>query len=200
MRSPLIALPVKPFGVAKRRLSPVLDARQRSRLGREVAARTIGAAQATGAVVAVVTGDAGVRLWARDLGVATIDDRRESLDVAGSVAVAAANRQGRPWIVAHADLPLVAASDFVAIIEALERADVVIAPSYDGGTSVLAGTAGFAFRYGRGSFRRHLGTAQQPIAVVVRLGLALDLDGPSDLAAAAHHPRGCWLSEYLSVM
>lgn len=197
MQQPLIALPIKPFGVAKRRLSPVLDARHRSLLGRRVAERTVAAARATGARVAVITGDPGVREWAHALGVVTVTDPMEGLDAAARIAVATARLEQRPWIVAHADLPLVVDDDFLAIIESLSGAASVIAPSYDGGTSVFAGTGDQGFRYGPGSFRRHVELARKPIQVLVRLGLALDLDEPSDLAAARQHPRGRWLDRYL---
>ena len=56
----LAAIPIKPFGVAKRRLSTRLDAPARSRLGKAVAARTAAAATDAGALVAIVTGDADV--------------------------------------------------------------------------------------------------------------------------------------------
>ena len=68
----MIAIPVKPFGVAKQRLSPVLDPSQRRRLGKAVAARVIATALDTGSTVAVVTGDGGVADWARRLGASTI--------------------------------------------------------------------------------------------------------------------------------
>ena len=53
----LAAIPIKPFGVAKARLAPVLGQAERSRLGRAIAARTAGLAAAAGAEVVVVTAD-----------------------------------------------------------------------------------------------------------------------------------------------
>jgi 2-phospho-L-lactate guanylyltransferase len=192
---PLVAIPVKPFGVAKRRLSPVLDAKRRSVLGREVAARTVAAARATGVPVAVVTADAGVEGWARSQGADVITDPGLGLSAAARAAVAAAG--SRPWIILHADLPLIAPSDLAPVIAGLEDARSIIAPSYDGGTSVLAGFGAFRFRYGPASFRRHLALARPSPTVVVRAGLAIDLDGPSDLATASRHPRGVWLADFL---
>ncbi|NOY56553.1 MAG: 2-phospho-L-lactate guanylyltransferase [Actinobacteria bacterium] len=195
MPRPLIAVPVKPFGVAKRRLATVMDAPTRSIVGRRIAARTLEAARQTGASVVVVAGDRGVRQWAGALGFASIPELEPGLTGAARAAVDAAAFDTCPWIIAHADLPLVEVDDFHAVIGALEEADVVIAPSYNGGTTVVAGTLGsFDFRYGEGSFRRHLGVASRKrLRIVVRLGLGLDLDGPSDLESAIRHPRGAWL-------
>jgi 2-phospho-L-lactate guanylyltransferase len=193
MDKPLIAIPVKPFGVAKRRLAGVLDAAERSRLGREVASRTIAAAQRTGAHVAVVTADRGVAAWARSQGTSVIVDPGSGLDNAALAAVEAAH--GVPWVIVHADLPLVAPADMVTALDALETDGSVIAPSYNGGTSVLGGRGAFTFRYGPGSFHRHLAQAPQ-MTVLTTIGLAIDLDAPSDLEAAKRHALGSWLSEF----
>jgi len=195
MPRPLIAVPVKPFGVAKHRLATVMDAPTRSIIGRRIAARTLETARQAGADVVVVAGDQGVRRWAAALGFAGIPELEPGLAGAARSAVDTAALDTRPWIVAHADLPLVEVDDFRAVIGALEEAEVVIAPSYNGGTTVVGGTTGaFDFRYGEGSFRRHLGVAsRRRVRIVVRLGLALDLDDPSDLESAIRHPRGAWL-------
>ncbi len=195
MLRPLVAIPIKPFGVAKGRLAPMMDARTRSIVGRQVAARTLEAARQSGARTVVATGDDGVRVWASDLGFPSIDEREHSLAGAAHAAVATAAAAGVPWIVVHADLPLIHANDLRLVIDALATADIVLAPSYDGGTTVVAGvTTSFDFSYGNGSFRRHLAAAAGlRTKIVVTLGLALDLDRPSDLRAAMSHPRGAWL-------
>ena len=192
---PLVAIPVKPFGVAKRRLSPVLDARRRSVLGREVAARTVAAARATGAPVAVVTADPGVGTWARSQGVGVISDPGQGLNAAARAVVETA--ADRPWIILHADLPLITPGDLELVLAGLADTGSIIAPSYDGGTSALAGLGGFPFRYGPGSFRRHLALARPAPNIVVRVGFAIDLDEPKDLVAASRHPRGVWLADFL---
>lgn len=194
MNNPLVVIPVKPFGVAKRRLAGVLDAPHRSRLGREVASRTIDAARASGAGVAIVTADPGVAEWARRQDAAVVSDPGLGLDEAARAAVEAA--QGRPWVVLHADLPLIAPADVAAVLAALETNGSVIAPSYDGGTSALGGSGSFSFRYGPGSFHRHFAAAPR-MQVVARVGLAIDLDAPSDLEAARRHRRGSWLAEFV---
>ena len=182
-----IAIPVKPFGVAKARLRPVLNARQRSVLGKAIAAHTVAEAQATGARVAVVTGDPGVTEWARWLGVDVVDESIEDgtgLNGAATAATTEAQRIGSDWMILHADLPHLSRSDLNAAIARFTPGGYVLSPSYDGGTTLLMGTGPFRFRYGPGSFHHHLRAAGEGAEVVVRTGLGLDLDTPDDLEAA----------------
>ena len=187
-----MGVPVKPFGVAKARLGPVLDARSRSVVGRAVAARTAAAAERSGCTVAVVTGDPGVARWARRLGYEVVDETAggPGLDgAARSVALEAA-RRGMRWAIVHADLPLATSEDLSAVFVTAPA----IAPSRDGGTNVIVGAGtGFPFSYGPGSFHRHLAAAPGA-RVVTRPGLALDLDTPGDLARARRAAAGAWLS------
>ncbi|NNC91794.1 MAG: 2-phospho-L-lactate guanylyltransferase [Acidimicrobiia bacterium] len=185
----LITIPVKPFGVAKNRLRPALDAPRRSHLGKTIAARTAMEAQATGARVAIVTGDAGVADWAKDLDFDVVREAPEygsGLNGAAASAVAAAGRNGSEWLVLHADLPLISRVDIEAAISRHRPGCYVIAPSYDGGTGLLMGSGVFPFSYGPGSFHRHLRATNGAADVVVRAGLALDLDTPRDLTAACN--------------
>jgi len=182
-----IAIPVKPFGVAKARLRPVLNARQRSVLGKAIAAHTVGVARATGARVAVVTGDPGVAEWARGLGVELVGESSEygtGLNGAATAATAEAQRIGSDWMILHADLPHLSRSDLDQAIDQFIPGRYVLSPSYDGGTTLLMGTGPFPFHYGPGSFHHHLRAAGDGAEVLVRTGLALDLDTPNDLEAA----------------
>lgn len=191
-------IPVKPFGVAKRRLYPLLDAGTRTRLGRDMARRTAEAAGAAGAHAAIVTGDDGVARWARGLGFDVVREPAPGLDNAAAATVDAAVARGLAWAVIHADLPLVQPSDLEEVFAAA-AAGMVLAPARDGGTNVLAGNvAEFRFGYGPASFHRHLRRcAGMPVTVVVRTGSAVDVDRPADFTAAAAHRRGAWLREYL---
>ncbi len=174
----LVGVPIKPFGVAKRRLAPAVDAATRSLLGRAIAADTLSAVAASGALPVVVTGDAGVASWARAAGWEVIGERPGSgLDGAAAAVVAASPRS---WAVLHADLPLVGPADLAAAWEV--DAPTVLAPSRDGGTNLFVGSRPMRFAYGPGSFTRHFAGAPGA-TVVVRPGLALDLDTPADLAA-----------------
>ncbi len=178
-----VGIPIKAFGVAKARLAPVLGPAERARLGKAVAARTIGVATVAGRVV-VVTGDADVAGWARGFGVDVVDEGPGGLDgAAGSFVEGAPG----PWAVLHADLPLLTEADLTHAMAAAGRTGWAIAPSSDGGTSLVVGEGPFPFAYGPGSFHRHL-AARPDAAVVVRRGLAVDLDTPADLAAVRNGP------------
>ena len=192
----LAAIPIKPFGVAKARLSGQLDARRRSRLGKAVAARTAAAATDAGALVAIVTGDPDVALWARSNGYLTIDERTSSqsgLNGAAEAAVFEANRRQRCWAIVHADLPLVTPAALTPVFAAAKQ-DLVLVPSHDGGTNLIAGcSTSFRFGYGPASFHAHL--ARYPHArVMLKPRLALDLDTEVDLMRALRHPDGRWLA------
>lgn len=187
---PLIGVAVKPFSVAKRRLG--LPASVRSRLGKAIAAHTVAVASSVATTV-VVTDSQDVVRWARRLGVDAVVQTVPGLSGAGQALIAAA--AGQAWLMIHADLPLVTVPDFQALIDALERRSTVLAPSYDGGTPAIGTVGAFRFAYGLGSFRRHF--AQAPdAAIVVRRGLALDLDRIDDLRIAVAQSPG--LSEFLA--
>ena len=176
----LIAIPLKPFSVAKARLKPVLDARQRSRLGRAIAAHTIEVAAETGAKVAVVTNDPDVSEWSAGQGAQVIPEPDHG-GLNGAAAAAVATAQSGGWAILHADLPLLVFEELHSALAKWQPGQIVLAPSYDGGTSLIVGDGPFPFTYGPGSFHRHLGAAGKRAEVVVRRGLALDLDTPRDL-------------------
>jgi 2-phospho-L-lactate guanylyltransferase len=191
----LAAVAVKRFFVAKRRLAPLLDRPTRSRLGRALAAHTIATIAATGTEVVVLAADPAVAEWAGRHGWPARIDGVGGLDGAAANLAEHAAGRGRPWLVVHADLPLLTVADLTPALDALQSGASPLAPTDDGGTSLVGGHGPLAFAYGAASFRRHLGRLPRP-RVVVRLGLALDLDDPGDFLAAAAHPRGAWLAEY----
>lgn len=193
--SALAGIPVKRFYVAKQRLSPVLSPRARSRLGRGLASRTLAAVQEAGARPVVLAADRQVALWASSQGLRVLIDRQEGLDWAAHALMAEARTSGRPWLIIHADLPLLVPADVETALTILDGGESPIAPADDGGTSLIGGTGAMRFSYGPGSFHRHLPRLSRP-RVVVRLGLSLDLDGPADLMAARSHRRGAWLRRY----
>lgn len=188
----LAAVPVKRFFVAKRRLGPVLDARTRSVLGRNLARHTLGVIAAAGAEPLVLAADEDVADWAKRAGFAARLDQGNGLDEPAAAAAATAHSAGRPWMIVHADLPLLDRADVAAALEILDGGRSVLAPSSDGGSPLVGGHRPIRFAYGPGSFRRHLARLDDP-AVLVRVGLALDLDDPSDLRAALAHPDGAWI-------
>lgn len=193
--SVLAAVPVKRFFVAKRRLSPILDRPTRSRLGRQLAAHTLATIAGAGLEVVVLAADIAVARWASGQGFASRLDSAGGLDAAAGALVERATARSRPWLVIHADLPLLTSDDVTAAVSILEDGHAPLAPTDDGGTSLIGGWGGFDFAYGPASFHRHLRRATDP-RPLVRLGLALDLDDPGDYLAARHHPRGQWLDRY----
>ncbi|HEX9855952.1 MAG TPA: 2-phospho-L-lactate guanylyltransferase [Acidimicrobiia bacterium] len=194
---PVIGVPIKPFGVAKARLSGVVDAAARSRLGMAIAAHTVSELSAADVPVVVVTGDADVAAWAKSLGHEPIDEAAgdgTGLNAAGSAVARHAARMSEPWLLVHADLPMLRAADIPAMLTAAAD-EGVIAPSHDGGTNVIGGTGpGFRFQYGHGSFAKHLGLMPRA-EVLVTPELAYDLDTPDDLRLILSHPRGMWIAD-----
>jgi len=90
-------------------------------------------------------------------------------------------------LIIHGDLPLLAAADLSALIDAASAGGIAIAPDrFDQGTNavVLRAQSSFTFAFGRGSFAAHLEESGGEAALVRRVGLALDIDSPEDLEAA----------------
>lgn len=209
--NPLVGVPIKPFGVAKRRLEGRLSTASRSRLGKAIAARTLDVIRHAGVDVMVVTADRGVMRWADALGISSIDEASNlrGLDGAAEALQESALRTDRAWLMVHADLPLIESSDVVALLQPSRAGDPVIAPSHDGGTSALGATDGMATSYGIGSYHRHLRRlhglsamaegASQPV-VVMRPGLAYDLDTVPDLEWLLANPAGAWLADAISTI
>jgi 2-phospho-L-lactate guanylyltransferase len=170
-------------------------------LGKAVAARTAAAATDAGALVAVVTGDSGVAAWARSNGYLTIDEDgspRAGLNGAAESALIEATRRQRCWAIIHADLPLVTPAELTPIFAAAER-EVVLVPSHDGGTNIVAGNrTTFQFSYGPASFHAHL--AYRPQArIIPSARLALDLDTEDDLRRALRYADGRWLERLVGL-
>jgi 2-phospho-L-lactate guanylyltransferase len=100
-----------------------------------------------------------------------------------AAALAGVSAVPRPWIIVHADLPALRVED-IAGAARLAEWTTVIAPSRDGGTSLLGSNGDPPpFCYGPGSYRRHLHAVRGQAITLLRPGLALDLDRPWDLAA-----------------
>ncbi|MDX1447739.1 MAG: 2-phospho-L-lactate guanylyltransferase [Acidimicrobiia bacterium] len=191
----VIGVPVKPFGAAKRRLADVLDSNARARLGRSLAQRTVHAVADAGGEPLVLSADEQVTAWSRSIGVEVLLDEGSSLDRAAAAAVDHIRAHGAAWGILHADLPILTGSDLGPALSHLRDGRAVIAPSSDGGTSLIGSSLDrFPFRYGPGSFHRHLALlGPEHPQVVIRPGLALDLDTPDDLRAASNTTEGAWL-------
>jgi 2-phospho-L-lactate guanylyltransferase (CobY/MobA/RfbA family) len=126
-------------------------------------------------------------------------DRGSSLDEAAGAAVQAATSAGTPWAVLHADLPLLTSDVLQRCVSHLANGGSVLAPSSDGGTSLIGSSGSIDFSYGPGSFHRHLGALRHANPMIVsHVGLALDLDEPEDLHAALPHAAGAWIREIIA--
>ena len=185
-----IIVPHRGLAAAKTRLAPVLDHDERIALARTLLVRVLEVAHEAGDDVVVISPaaelepivvEAGARLAVqRGMGLnAGLDQAREAAEADGMERL----------VVLHGDLPNLAVDDVAALMEAAaDGPAVVIAPDRLGtGTNGLAlsppGIIGF--RFGAGSFAAHRAealTAGVDPAVVVRPGLAFDLDTPEDLA------------------
>jgi 2-phospho-L-lactate guanylyltransferase len=191
----LAIVPLRSFDTAKSRLDPGVGPGARRRVAAAVAERVVVACRVPGWEVVVVAPPGDVAGWCEQRGIDRIDDPGGGLDAAAAAGVSAA---GGSWLVVHGDLPLLTPEDLDGIAESVTAGITVLAPSRDGGTNLIAARGPFHFAYGPGSFVRHLSAASPPARVVIRAGLAVELDTAADLAAVLRHPRGAWLGPLLS--
>ena len=191
-----ILLPVKTFHRSKERLSPHYSEDEREALARALCEdifRVVAQVKGIDRVY-VVSGEYHALSHARQLNWHVID---ESEQVSESASVDAASRQcARDGVKAllrlPIDLPLVTPSDIETLFYFLEAApSVVIVPSMDGtGTNALLRSPPdlFPSRFGPDSFALHLKEAEKAgakVAIVRNERIALDIDEPKDLRAAA---------------
>lgn len=148
---------------------------------RRLAEHTLGAIDRAGVPALIVSSDPEVTAWGTANAVRVVAEPLEGgLDAAALAGVAAVSGS---WMVVHADLPALATADVVVAAQLADRG-AVIAPSRDGGTSLIGSNEDpIPFSYGPGSFRRHLSASRGETTILLRRGLALDLDRPWDLAA-----------------
>lgn len=173
-----MVVPIRSF-TGMTRLGGRLDADERAALTSTLAARVLRAGAEAGLEPWVVTSDRQVGTWAQDRSFPVVNDPGMGLDAAADAGVCAVG--DGPWLVVHADLPLVDASALSRAASILDTGAVIV-PSIDGGTTVIGGTGPFAFSYGPGSFHRHL--ARRPAAVVwIDPALMIDIDTIAHLDA-----------------
>jgi 2-phospho-L-lactate guanylyltransferase len=176
---PVAIIPIRSLD-GKSRLSASLDPTVRIGIIRDLASRVVAASVEASMHVIVVSADTGVASLVRDLGATVAADPGTGLDDAARIGVDAA--AGEPWLVLHADLPLVTAAAVASVVDRVCVGRTVLVPSLDGGTNAVASTGPFSFSFGPGSFHRHL--AHRPDAdVVVDARLGIDLDTPAHLGA-----------------
>jgi 2-phospho-L-lactate guanylyltransferase len=180
-----VLVPIKAFTQAKERLAPALPPAERAALARAMAEHVLDVCAPL--PTAVVCDDVDVAAWAREHGARVIWEPGRGLNRAVQEGVARLGDAGaRRVIVAHGDLPLAGAVDWVAAF-----AGVTLVPDRrDDGTNVacVPTDAGFHFAYGPGSFHRHSIEAHRrglALRVVREPRLGYDVDWPADLLPAA---------------
>ncbi|HRE27831.1 MAG TPA: 2-phospho-L-lactate guanylyltransferase [Anaerolineales bacterium] len=184
-------VPVKPFGLAKSRLAPVLEPGQRVALSRAVLSQTLAILQQSPTVTRtlVVSRDPAVLSLARLYQANTVSESGQpELNAALRRAISVAQSFGASGVlVLPADLPQLTREDVTALIApAGEDVAASIAPDrhHEGTNGVFVRPATLLdVSFGQGSFARHLAqlTARgiQP-RIIERPGLQLDLDTPAD--------------------
>jgi 2-phospho-L-lactate guanylyltransferase len=184
----VVLVPVKAFGAAKARLSPMLDADGRATLARVMAARVLAAAHPL--PVAVVCDDPEVAEWAAARGALVLPEPGRGLNGAVEAGVDRLRDAGASEVlVAHADLPF---AHEIAQLSGFNG--VTLVPDRrDDGTNVVCVPAGvrFRFHYGPGSFARHRAEARRlglQCRVVRDPELTWDVDEPDDIPAGLAPP------------
>lgn len=187
-------VPLRSPGVGKTRLSAVLDGAGRAALAGAMLADVV-AALADSAVDGIVVAAAGpgAVAAASALGLDVVVDPPGSRSLDRALAAAARAVEADATLVVTADLPLLRGADVDRLLAS--EAEVVIAPTDDGGTGGLLrrpptviGTA-----YGPGSAERHrrlADAARATVAVVDLPGFRQDVDTAEDLRSVAREQLG----------
>jgi 2-phospho-L-lactate guanylyltransferase len=193
------AVPFKGPTGSKRRLSGLLDERERARLSLAMLDDVLETLLAMSSIERVLLlRPAGAQHVPSQSSRLTIVRESAGGDGQGAGdnlngAIRQAQRLARTegadsLLIVPADLPMVDADDLMALLQAARSAPVVIAPDRrSGGTNALLLSPPDALgpSFGEASFERHrrlAGAAGLSQVVVDRAGLSLDLDTPADVA------------------
>lgn len=190
-------VPSKALDQAKGRLAAILGEDERRQLAMAMLEDVVRALHAVASIgsVAVVSPDSDVPVLASELGAATIQEPANLRGINQALTYALGVMSPRPeaLVVVLADVPEIDPADVETALGALPKRGVVICPSHDKGTGLLAmRPAGvIPFRFGPQSFSLHKreAAAQGLRAEVVRAeSLARDIDSPDDLRALLSRP------------
>lgn len=196
----VVAVPVKDLVTAKQRLAAALAPEQRVRLARAMLAdvlRVLAGCRVD--AVWVVSRDAEAAAAARAAGAEMLaEPENEGHTAAVARAQAEAARRGADtFATVPGDVPCLARDEVHALVDAARDAPAAaFVPSRSGlGTNgvALAPPGVMPLRFGEPSFARHLADARRrglEPRVLALAGLALDVDGPEDLAILAARGGG----------
>jgi len=186
-----VLIPLKRLDMAKSRLAPALAAAERGRLMGALVARVARAALAADAGrVHLVSSDPDAAAIAERLGVGCLTDGGLPWNRGLVLARARLGPGAAAVLYLAGDLPLLAAADVVAMVEAGAPASAVVGRAHDGGTNALwvSPAAALEPAFGvRASASVHAARAVEhglQVTVVDRPGIAHDVDTPADLALA----------------
>jgi 2-phospho-L-lactate guanylyltransferase len=184
-------IPAKALASAKSRLAPSLDETERSAIALKMLRNVVSAATSSEDLdsVGVISSDERVLDVARELGAQSIAEHGDGLNHALYLGRRWAMEQKRAdaLLILLSDLPLLTSEDVSHIVLAADEADVVIAPSKDGGTNalLLRPPNAIRFRFGPDSAARHQAEAGSlTLSIVDRPTLAFDVDTPEDVRTA----------------
>lgn len=190
-------VPAKALVEAKGRLAGALSEAERRELALAMLEDVLAALKAVPAIdtIAVVSPDDDVLTLAESLGATTVVEppNVRGINQALSLAFNVMSPISEVLLVVLADVPEITPADVQAALDVLPERGVVICPSYDKGTSLLAmrPPGVIPFRFGPQSFALHKreAAARSIPAEVLRIErLARDIDTPDDLRGLASRP------------
>jgi 2-phospho-L-lactate guanylyltransferase len=200
-------VPLKDLVQAKTRLAGILRPSERRALAQAMAEDVLLVLSTHPAIarVTLVSDDPGAALLAASYGVDYCSEQSLGCQGLNAVVQCVSERllaqAEEPLLVLHGDLPLLSCADIDAVLEAQQAlAGLVIGSDLQGsGTNLLAFNARSIprFRFGHDSCAAHLAwahSADVPVAVLQRSGIAFDVDEAHDLkvilAAASRDTTG----------
>lgn len=189
-------VPLKDLVQAKTRLAGLLRPSERRALAQAMVEDVLSVLSAHPEVVGVtlLSDDPGADMLAAKYACDCLAERQLAAVGLNPLLEEAVTRlqrdSGGQLLVLHGDLPLLDGDDISAVLAQQRRSGgLVIGCDREGtGTNLLAFDEGSAvpFRFGPGSCARHQAAARAagvPVLVLRRAGIALDIDGPPDMAA-----------------
>jgi len=189
-----VAIPMKPFSLAKQRLRPDLDAVTRQELATMMLAHVLAAVAASGviAIRGIVSADPAVLGLAAQYGFEPIaEPEPRGYNAAAARARAWAQARGADaLLILPADLPLLSPSDIfnLARLAAPHQRVLIIAPdAAESGTNalLLRPPQAMSCHFGPHSFEWHQRLAQKaglPFFIYRSTTIARDIDWPEDLS------------------
>lgn len=194
----MILVPVKNLSNAKQRLASVLDQPARTELAHAMLLDVLETVANWNSRpdVGIVTNDPYAVKLAERFRFTVIPD---NANISETDAIEMATRYCASHgiddtLVIPGDVPLIQASELIAILEAAPQEGSVLVPAGDGrGTNAaFRRPAGlFPLRFGNDSFKPHFAAAKatgKPCMVLSFPGIAMDVDNPSDLVLLAAAP------------